>query len=496
MDSIIQLVLILFVLSIICERIANFLKLQFSNKRLLLLFRVGNTRDRSKDPAEEKRRELRILKLNLCCGILTAVAIRADLITLLQHSANASSVIGWDKNSQITTPWYLQAIGFVLTGCFISLGSKFWHDLLDLLLEVKNTRALMNEGTMKNLSYGDFAALPGATQDQLINAALAENFDRWRTQYGITGASNSYKLANGQPATPVQRSLTFQVARKVPPGNVTGKVIPPQIYYGGYAIPTDVTEAGITKANTGYISNLPCDLGNSIARINATATDQITGSLGLKIHSAALQKDYLLSCYHVLFPNELGSHPARTTVKQPSDIVPDASVVIPSQMDSPASTTVVGSVCLGTLDWFMDIGLVELDPAQALNINEEVEGIGPISFTPTDNDNMVNRMVRVSGRTSSPTSDAATILSANSSQLVSYEDFGFTHTLQGLIQISPRISDSGDSGASVVDTNDHVLGIIVGCDDNNSYAMPVMGIINTLNKLNPKLQLDANNLLS
>jgi hypothetical protein len=494
MDSIIQLVLVLFVLSLICERMANFLKLQFSNKRLLLMFKMGNTRDRSKDPAEEKRRELRILKLNLLCGVVTAVAMRADLISLLENATNPSSVIGWGSTTKVTAPWYLQAVGFLLTGLFISLGSKFWHDLLDLLLEVKNTKALLNEKTMKNLSSGDFSSLPSATQDQLIDGALAENFERWRTQFGITGASNSFKLTGGQPTAPAQRALTFQVARKVPPGNVPGTVIPAQIYYGGFAIPTDVIQAGVTKANAGNVSELPCDLGNSIARINNAAVNQITGTMGLKIRSTALNKEYLLSCYHVLFSNELGGSQPRLVVKGPSDIVSDAHVVVPSQLDS-NNSTIVGTVCLGTLSDFMDVGLVELDPVQSPNISEDVEGIGAIGFTPTDNDNMINRQVRISGRTTSP-GPTGTVVSANSTQLIAYEDFGFTHTLQGLIQISPRISDSGDSGASVVDSNNHVIGIVVGSDDGNSYAMNIMGIVNTLNSLNHKLQLDANNLFS
>jgi len=36
-------------------------------------------------------------------------------------------------------------IGFVGVGLFLSLGSKFWHDLLDLLFTIKNTRQHLSE---------------------------------------------------------------------------------------------------------------------------------------------------------------------------------------------------------------------------------------------------------------------------------------------------------------------------------------------------------------
>jgi hypothetical protein len=37
------------------------------------------------------------------------------------------------------------AKGIVMTGLFISFGSKFWHDLLDLLCQVKNAKRLLSD---------------------------------------------------------------------------------------------------------------------------------------------------------------------------------------------------------------------------------------------------------------------------------------------------------------------------------------------------------------
>ena len=47
-------------------------------------------------------------------------------------------------------------VGFTITGLFLSLGSKFWHDLLDILFKFKNTQqVLANPDTYKNYDSPD-----------------------------------------------------------------------------------------------------------------------------------------------------------------------------------------------------------------------------------------------------------------------------------------------------------------------------------------------------
>jgi hypothetical protein len=53
-------------------------------------------------------------------------------------------------------------LGYIGTGLFLSLGSKFWHDFLDLLFKIKNTKQrLSEEETFKNYS----------TTEEIVNMA-------------------------------------------------------------------------------------------------------------------------------------------------------------------------------------------------------------------------------------------------------------------------------------------------------------------------------------
>ena len=143
MNDIIQLTAILFILSMICERMANFLKMKLSNtKTSLRAFGFGNMKVRETGEALEKDREYRILKLNIICGILTAVALKADLVGIANHLTDPQVAMGWDNlPEKISFQYIIQLlIGCSLTGLFISLGSKFWHDLLDTLLYFKNIK--------------------------------------------------------------------------------------------------------------------------------------------------------------------------------------------------------------------------------------------------------------------------------------------------------------------------------------------------------------------
>lgn len=126
-DALIVLLTILLPLSFIAERITNLIKLFIPEGFLGL----GNVRYKEDDPIMEKKRERRIFAISLISGELVAFALKADLFTIINQGA-----FGW-TNSTTGHSWI---IGCVFTGFFLSWGSKFWHDLLEILLEMKNIR--------------------------------------------------------------------------------------------------------------------------------------------------------------------------------------------------------------------------------------------------------------------------------------------------------------------------------------------------------------------
>src|SRR5690349_7220797 len=106
----VTIVTILFTLSLISERVSNLIKLCFESLSV-----------RRYQPSLEKQRERNILLLALVSGLLVAFIAGADLFVLV----NECRLLRSAEFSGQNVP------GIILTGFFVSLGSKFWHDVLD-----------------------------------------------------------------------------------------------------------------------------------------------------------------------------------------------------------------------------------------------------------------------------------------------------------------------------------------------------------------------------
>ncbi|MEM9001457.1 MAG: hypothetical protein AAGB24_14435 [Bacteroidota bacterium] len=111
------IITILFALSLIAERISNVIKLNWKSLR-----------ERLQSKKEEKIRERNILWLALFSGCLVSFLAGADLFHLIN---NAELIAVADYFKDYGKP----ILGMLLTGFFISLGSKFWHDVLDIVLK-------------------------------------------------------------------------------------------------------------------------------------------------------------------------------------------------------------------------------------------------------------------------------------------------------------------------------------------------------------------------
>ncbi len=182
LQQIIQLVTVLFLLSMVCERIADFLKYYLSNKQFLWIpkefFKIGDTQTKyPKDELKEKARAFRILKINVGSGILLATILKADLIKIFNHIENPGETIGWNNlcSSYEGIEYGVLPFGIILTGLFISFGSKFWHDLLDLLYQIKNTkRVLTNPETYSVDNVKSLQKLFDTYQSDFIKAAYLD----------------------------------------------------------------------------------------------------------------------------------------------------------------------------------------------------------------------------------------------------------------------------------------------------------------------------------
>lgn len=155
--TLISITLTLFMLSLITEKISNFIKLYFPN----VFGRKGV------DEESEKRRERKIQLLSGVTGITVALLCNADFFYMIRSEG---AMIPWMDYENVT---FRGIMGCVISGLFLSQGSKFFHDLLDVLLYYKNVKkTLYNKQEIENSILSSGAAM---NADEFIAAVKAED---------------------------------------------------------------------------------------------------------------------------------------------------------------------------------------------------------------------------------------------------------------------------------------------------------------------------------
>jgi hypothetical protein len=128
--------MLLTVLSVAAERLTNVLKL-----------RNSKIRSPSASATLEKRREYRIQGRSVIIGMLLAALVKADLFSIIMHLDDPWTTIGWVHvtggqwfRSYALTSWgafFYTIGGCALTGIALGFGSKFWHDFLSVVNELR-----------------------------------------------------------------------------------------------------------------------------------------------------------------------------------------------------------------------------------------------------------------------------------------------------------------------------------------------------------------------
>jgi hypothetical protein len=129
LEPLINLLVLLSALSLAAERLANAMKL-------------GDTdlREKKESSREEKARERCIALRALAASVALAVFMKADFFEILSHLDAPWDTLGWVRaaGDKWTVSLFLQSInGTIVTGISLAFGSKFWHDVLDLVYGVR-----------------------------------------------------------------------------------------------------------------------------------------------------------------------------------------------------------------------------------------------------------------------------------------------------------------------------------------------------------------------
>lgn len=132
LEPIINVLMVLTVLSVAAERVTNIVKLR---------------REKEWRALPERDRELRITFTNVLAGVTLAAVMKADLFGMLSQPNAAWSTLGWTQwdgqawvRHSAAASWsggMYALLGSTITGMALGFGSKFWHDVLGIVVELK-----------------------------------------------------------------------------------------------------------------------------------------------------------------------------------------------------------------------------------------------------------------------------------------------------------------------------------------------------------------------
>jgi hypothetical protein len=135
-SPLINLLTLLTVLSIAAERATNVFKL-----------RRPDLRSARKTEDDEKDRERQITQACVIVSIVLALLVKADFFEILVHLDAPWETLGWVRlqgAEWVRSPaasglsQFLYALGgSAVTGVALGFGSKFWHDMLDIVLNAR-----------------------------------------------------------------------------------------------------------------------------------------------------------------------------------------------------------------------------------------------------------------------------------------------------------------------------------------------------------------------
>lgn len=465
MEIFIPIVIIFFIFSLISERIANFLKLNLpevsEEQKFFKIFPGGPFRTKTKNPDIEKIRERRIFWLALISGLIVSFSAKANLFSMLKYMEKANQTLWWNTDRSDLVKFSENGIeiffGCILTSLFISLGSKFWHDLLDLLLETKNLKSKINDSA--NWNFSTINAIDNyITEDESlrIDNAIEPIRKKLMEIENVISVASIYN--NNIPILQVHVNSKFD----------KDNLIPKKVYYVG--LNGSQKEMSITLIHDFEpIAHNAIWPSNEIS--NSHPYQQNTGSVGGKVYDSLTGEEYFLSCFHV--------------VKSPThswNFQPNGNEIIINLSDG---SKVCGEIINAIRDDEIDVAVMKAPNGS--QIKSAISGIGtPYFFRSLNNNDKIYRTkVKMYGLVSS--FRVGYVADINLPVRLAYwkensVDSKEWHQLNKIIFINalsdPTFSQPGDSGSFVIDEYNYLIGVLVGGFQNVSYVIPIDTIFN------------------
>ena len=411
-NDLISITITLLILSFITEKITDFLKLHFPSLYV-----------KSNDEIEEKKRDRGIMLLGFGMGFFVAFASQVHVFHLLDLKLGPDWLPEW--------LWHL--LGYMLTAVFLSFGSKFFHDLLDLLLQVKNLQRKINdERTYKVDSVKELMEHLEFTPGMLTKRALEQNEERLFAIENVVAAGIGIN-ASGEKCIDVH--ISDHRKELIPPLFVT------------------LPSGGVQKVLMNVIEG-----GEIVAHLDVKPTSLIRhsgeanqfGAFGCVVYKKDLLQELMLTCYHVVRSKHMHKEVFTTSFEKSVSILNENANQIGYLMEGVIDSEIDAALVLPIKDVSIDLDPPKLSKAtQTRLVDEKEENVTEVQMFSAKAKELKKGLIS----------------NARISAVINYgPDIG-KRKLHNLISVSPKgkgpFSVPGDSGSLVVDKNGVALGILV-----------------------------------
>lgn len=433
MDNLIAVVLQLLILSQITERITNFIKLNTDKIKL------------KKDNIVDENERKKLIEIrSIIVGILVALICKANIFEMFSDKF----AFFWNGKNSIS---FSNVIGSIICGPFLSVGSQFFHDLLDLLLQVKNLKRKLNDRA--DFDFNDISEVDEFLKDneqKRLKELIETEFEK------MQGDKHYFSTDLDKQEVTIHTFGDVQnLPSAIPFKSSTGKL--------------KLIKIRIQKHSTQIRTLATLKPGDEIA--NEKDFNDNAGSFGFPVIDINSGKRLLLTCYHAVWNEKHNWGFLDLSLG-------NLNVVHPVN-----NTNIKGVIKHAIKNAFFDIALIE--PNSGVSFSNEIKFLGvPKSVVPVDI-SMKGSTVTMLSRSDKSKARRGRIIDVG----VKVDNIKYPgnnkFALENLICIQPfqkPFSVRGDSGSIVLDDFGNALGILVAGDEENvSFAIPLQNIFNFYN---------------
>lgn len=407
-----------------------------------------------------KDKEITLLSFTI--GFIIALLFKSDLFDFFNTSLSNITPLNfkaifeeWNLFNPSYDPSFNKFIGIVATGFFLSFGSKFFHELLDLLFQIRSLRKKKNfEGTYNVESIKELDEILKINHEDIVEIVFERERDNIFKVPGVNGYSISNFIWNNKRERGIKILSTKpslvrleQFQYKMP-----GKT--------NYQIPVKVIKANIAEA---------CSTVSPSSKISNKNMDNY-GTLCIPVVDDE-NNIYFLSCFHVVKHEYHSWKQFRTNGYEEIEL---------------NKGEIIGKISDVRFNNLMDAALIKkTDNIKKSEIRTMIGDTNIKGVKDITNNDVNNIVIKMKGATTTSEKEGY-IVGRKSKQKIKYGGRESVQEITNLIELTdasfgkPLVS-KGDSGALIYDTKGNAIAMVVATDDIQSYAIPINTILNEFN---------------